>query len=906
METVNITIDGQQYEVEKGIPLVLAAERAGVRIPHLCFYEGLSVFAGCRLCVVQIDGVRGLPTSCSTQTTEGQVVWTKTPEIVEMQRGVMSLILADHPDRCLSCHRQEHCGIDGVCLRDSVVTYRCLTCAKNKRCEFQSTSEEMEMQKYSMLYYQEAHSWYGPDHVELPIKRDNPFIELDFNECILCARCVRACDETRGLSVYEMSNKGPEARIDTAFSLPMQSVGCDACGACIDVCPVACILDRPSKWKGNAQRTVTTVCPHCSDGCQLDVEVKQDKVLRVSPNKEAPANHGIACAQGRFGLDFINDQRRLTKPLIRRDGHLTEASWEEALDLVAARLMTYKSGSFAALASPSATNEENYLLQKLTREAMASPYIETYTATDDRGLFNALAQSMGYPASTGSLDSIYQAKCLLVMGDVTFTHPIAAWQTRRAGRFTSATVIVASPRESELTTTADIWLRYKPGTELALLGGLLKVILDEGLTDQSFLAERCTDLDALQSALEQYSLPTVAETTGVAAEAIQRAARAYAGSGASTILYEQGLLQFTQNKEAAAALVDLALLTGNVGKEGAGVMAMGSAANLQGSWDMGCHPAYLPGYRPAVTPGLPQPELLDAISSRRIRAAILAGVDPAADDPNRGDATVALENLDFLVVMDSTRTATAEKAHVVLPLSTFAEQDGSFTNGERRVQRVRQVFTPREGSMPGWEIMMELGHRMGEDGFHFEGASAIFDEIARSIPLYTGLSHDRLEQESPQWPCPSADHPGTPALYTEQFRSGKARLLPVSAPSAPEPVSSDYPLLLAVGREMLPYHREVLTAKEDPHTRPFDEELLRIHPDDAARWQIDNGDALRVITRGATVQAMASVTDGVPSGSAFLVLPVLHNTAVVEQGPIAELWESLPQPGVMAARLEKA
>ena len=906
METVKITIDGQEYEVEKGIPLVLAAERAGVRIPHLCYYEGTSVFAGCRVCVVQIEGARGLPTSCTTQTAEGQVVWTKTPEVVEMQRGVMSLILADHPDRCLSCHRQEHCGIDGVCLRDAVVTYRCLTCAKNKRCEFQSTSEELEMQKYPLQYYQEAHSWYGPEHVEQPVRRDNPFIELDFNECILCARCVRSCDEIRGLSVYELSYKGPEARIDTAFSLPMQDVGCDACGVCIDACPVACILDRPSKWGGNAQQTVTTVCPHCSDGCQIDVDVKFDRILRVSPNKAAEANHGVACARGRFGLEFVHDPDRLTTPLIRRNGQLVEVSWQEALEAVAAKLSQHKGNAFAALTSPQTTNEEHYLLQKLTRQVLGSPNINTYNPSNDPALQNALAQAFGYPASTNSLDEIGQTKCLFVLGNhTTVTHPIAAWQARRTARFTNGTLIVASPRDSELTHWADQWLRYNPGTEVALLIGMLRVIQEEGLADQTFLGERTQDLDALLRSIDSLTMETASQITGVPVADIQQAARTYAGAESSMVLCDETLGQFTENSEAPAAIVNLALLTGKIGKPASGVMAMGGGANLQGALDMGCTPAYAAGYQPlSGERGLNIADLVDAVGNSKVQAMLLLGVDPLGDDPQRDVFANAFQKLDFLVVADSFLTPTAQKADVVLPLTTFAELDGTFTNGERRVQRVRKVIPVVGQSLAGWQMVRDLAILMGAN-FPYPDASAVFDEITSNVDLYHGLNYDRLEVESPQWPCTSADSAGTQFLYESGFPGGKAHFLPFTYRPAAERTTGDYPLLLAVGRELVPLHKEILTIKEDPSTRPYDQELVRVHPDDASRLGVASGQNVRLVTRDASAEAMAHVTDEVPAGSVYLVLPLLHDAAPISEGPLAGLWNSYPASGLMAARLEK-
>ena len=909
METVTIQIDGEKYEVEKGIPLVLAAERVGVRIPHLCFYEGTSVFAGCRLCVVQIDGVRGFPPSCNTVTVESQVIWTKTPEVLEMQRGVMSLILADHPDRCLSCHRQEHCGIDGICLRDAVVTYRCLTCAKNKRCEFQSVSEEMEMHKYPMTYYQEDTSWYGPQHVESPVRRDNPFIELDFNECILCARCVRTCDEVRGLGCYEMSFKGPQARIDTAFGLPLQDVGCDACGACVDACPVASILDKPSKWKGSAQSIVTTTCPNCGDGCQLDVEIKQDKILRVSPNKLAEPNHGFGCAHGRSGLGYVHSPGRLTTPLIKREGRFVQASWHEALSLIAERLAVYKGDAFAAIASPTATNEENYLLQKFARAVMGTNNVDYYTRFGGVDATQGLMDAFGYPAMTGSLGDILDAKCVLVISsDTAVSHPIAAWRARNAARYRGGSLIVANPRHNEMVKWAGQWLRYRPGTEVALLGGIMSAILDEGLADQEFIAGRVDDLAALQQSLAELSVDRAAEMTGVSADDIRATARTFAGSESGVILYDQSIFEYTRNRDAVRAIADLALLTGKLGKPNCGVMALRGDSNLQGALDMGCLPNYFPGYQPASgNPGLDFSQMVTAAASGRVRAAVIIGVDPLADDPQRSAITAALAKLEFSVALGSFLTPTAQEADVVLPLATFAEQEGTFTNTERRVQRVRHLFDAPGEARPGWQVLCELAQRMGASGFGFSEAAQVMGEISSTIPaLYGGISHQRLEDGGVQWPCPSADHPGTPVLYTNGFPRGKASLQPIVHRPLDGARGGQFPLLLAAGRDLAPFHKEILISREDASACPYEAELLKVHPDDSLRYDVGDGETVRIVTPKGDFRVKAHVTDDVPPGALFLSLPVLDDPTPVRTGIIGELLELLPDMAVTPARLEKA
>ena len=881
METVTISIDGQRYEVEKGIPLVLAAEQAGVRIPHLCFSEGLSVFAGCRLCVVEIEGARGLPTSCTTPTAEGQVVWTKTTPVLDMQRGVMSLILADHPDRCLSCHRQEHCGIQGVCLRDAEVTYRCLTCAKNGRCEFQSTSEEMEMHKYPMRYYQERHSWYGPDHVELPIKRDNPFIELDFNECILCTRCVRACDEVRGLSCYELTYKGPEARIGVSFDLPLQSVGCDGCGACIDVCPVASILDKPSKWQGVAQRAESTTCTMCSAGCTLDIEVKNDAFLRASANKEAPANHGVSCARGRYALADQQRDSRLTQPLVKRDGRLVEASWDDAVQAVAAGLAAAK-GSFASIISDRLTNEDGYALGKFAKAVMNAGAPALFSGVSDAALVEPLGGMLGVAASTNPLDDIAAARCLLVFGsDPTQTHPIAAYQARREARFTNGHLIVASPRRIELCERAHLWLQYRPGTESALVAGLLSTIIEEGLVATTFVEAHTDGLDALQASLAALSPAQAAATTGVAEADIRAAARSFAGSPASAIVYDTTITQYTNDGGAVSALVNLALLTGQVGKPGAGIHALRAGGNAQGLSDLGC----LPGAVPAT---------LDAVRGGSARALLIAGADPVGPDATKAAAT-AIERAGFVVAFATSLNATAHLADVVLPLTAALEQAGTVTNSERRVQRTAAVLPATGESRPLWQALQAIATAMQAGGFAAADAGAVFAELAQATPAYQGLTFAATEA-GVQW--------GGPVLHTTGFPGGRAHFRPVALPEAIG-TTAELPLLVASGHEPLGYHREVLAEREDPHTRAWDEELVHLHPQDAATAGVTDGDRVRLVTGRGEVAATVAVTDAVPAGAVFVTLPLAEDAAASVAGAVAALSVHLNGARLLAGRVEK-
>jgi predicted molibdopterin-dependent oxidoreductase YjgC len=907
-DTVTLTIDGQTIEAQRGVPVLKAALDAGLYIPHFCFYEGLTVFAGCRLCTVEIEGMRGVPTACTTPVQDGMIVRTKSQPALDMQRGVMSFMLSDHPDRCLTCHRQEHCGIDGVCLRDAVVTYRCLTCAKNKRCEFQSGSEYLEMHRYPAPYYQETDSWYGPSHEEKPIRRDNPFIELDFNECILCTRCVRVCDEVRGLHVYELANKGPASQIDTVMGMPMQDVGCDFCGACIDVCPVASIMDRPSKWQALAQQETVTVCPHCGDGCQIIVETKRDKVLRVTPDKEGPTNTGFMCARGRWGLGFTRSTDRLTTPLIRKGDQLVPATWEEALMLVNDRLSTYQGDAVGVLGSSKATNEENFLLQKLARGPLGTQNVDHYTRIDNAGVVEDLLTQFGYAAMTNSLMDITNAHTLFIVGSNTaVTHPIAAWRARTDLRTHRGKLVLAHPRDTEMTQYADLWLRYRPGTEVALIGGILRAILDGGLEDKDFVASRTEGLDALRTSLGDLTVEQAASVTGVSVEDITAAATEIAQSGPTTILYDVGLLEFTENTDGPRALADLALLTGNIGKAGAGVAALRGTANDQGAWDMGLRPNLLPGYKPAPAGGRGLSDMVQAATAGTLKAMYVIQSDPVLDDPQWQQIAAGLDKLEFLVVQDHFLTATAQLADVVLPSCTFAEIEGTFTNTERRVQLLRAAMRPQGDARPGWWILHQLGNMLGGD-FTYEHAGDVFEEIAGTVDLYRGMSYEVLDEGGIQWPCTAVGHPGTPILYTQDFArpQGKASFLPVRITN-PAATSAALPLSLAVGRELIPYHQEVL--ERDAHGLPalLEQLMLRVHPEDAYQLGIRSGDPVLLTDAGGqSGEFTANIVEEVPQGTVYLTYPLIEQAADMLAYGNRDLVTKLNTFRTGGAKLEKA
>jgi formate dehydrogenase alpha subunit len=814
MDIITLTIDGREVKAPAGASVLRAAEDAGIYVPTLCYHESLEPYGGCRMCIVEIENMRGLPPACTTPAGDGMVVHTNTSQLQELRRGIMELILSEHPHSCLVCWRKERCHPFDICLRNVEVTARCVNCPKNRRCELQTVFDYLGMagsKKISLPY----------SYRDLPISREDPFIDRDNNLCILCGRCVRVCQEVRVNGCLAFTYRGSQALVGTAFGRPYKESGSEFCGACVDICPVGAIMERRNKWAGLPDRWVNTTCPYCGVGCQLLLEVKEDRILRITPNLKGPANQGQACVKGKFGVaEVVHHPERLTTPLVRRNGKLERATWDEALGLVASRLAEYKAEEMAVVTSAKCTNEDNYVMQKFARAVLGTNNVDHCARLCHAPTVSGLVQSFGSGAMTNSIGEIVDAECILAIGtNTTFAHPVIGTKVKQAAR-QGKKLIVANPREIELCRFADIWLRHLPGSDVALLMGMMRVIVDEGLEDKEFIAERCENFDAFRESLGAYTPEFVTEKTGVPWEQVQAAARMYAQNSPASILYAMGITQHTHGTDNVLATANLAMLTGNVGKPSTGVNPLRGHNNVQGACDMGALPNVYPGYQsvsePSLrqrfetvwgkelpsSPGLTLTEIMDAAYTRQIKTIYLVGENPALSEPCLRHAIGALEEAEFLVVQDLFLTETAQAAHVVLPAATFAEKDGTFTNTERRVQRVRKAIEPVGDSRPDWWITCQIAKRMGAQGFDFEHPSQIMDEIAQLTPSYGGISYSRLEQGGLQWPCHTPDHPGTPILHTQAFTRGKGKFLPLEYRPPAELPDEEYPLILTTERTL--------------------------------------------------------------------------------------------------------
>ncbi|MCH2503255.1 MAG: molybdopterin-dependent oxidoreductase [Dehalococcoidia bacterium] len=897
-DDITISFDGQEVKTQPGKMVLEVAIEAGVYVPYLCYHPGMKPFAACRMCVVSVEGQRGFPTSCTMPVADGMKVQTASTEVNDLRRSVMEMIIAEHPNGCLTCHRVDICGPTDVCLRHVSVNDRCVTCPKNERCELKDTVRYLGMSLESPLQYK---------YREIPLEVADPFYDRDYNLCIVCGRCVNACEQLRGDDAIAFTMRSGQALVGTSFGTSLLESGCEFCGACIDVCPVGALVERDHKWD-KPRKVERTICPLCPVGCQMNVEYDGDGTLiRVVPEINSPANHGQACFKGKFGLQFVNDTSRLHTPLVRRDGQLVEATWDEALEVVAARLAEYSGDSFAFLTSSSSTNEEHYLAQKFARTAMKSNNVDQTSNTQPE-LTLGLEQSLGHAGATNPIWDLEQSGCILVFSsNVTEEHNVVGVPIKRAARKDTKLVVIDS-REVELTRYAHIWLRPAPGTEQLLLGGLLKSVIDQGFQKDDWLAENCESPATLQYALSALDLDEIAKTTQVDAADIAEAARLYGEAETSALVYALDNIQPRLARDCVLSLVNLALVTGNIGKTGAGIYPMRPGANEQGAWDVGCVPDRLPGYRwvsnpndrqaletlwdssiPEI-PGLHLAQIIEAAASGRVKSMFLIGASPNFTNGKLGDGLAALDNLEFLVVCDSFLTDAAQRADVVLPRATFAEKDGTFTNLERRIQRLKPGKSlPEGGARPEWQVICDVAHKMGAPGFIQASPSETMDEIARVAPVYAGVSYRSLanqggltfktdlkspqptqvlyasrEDRGLQWPVQDGGK-GTPVLHEGGFKDRRAEPTTPAFLSADVELDADFPLWFVPGRVLLQQEREIkiIQGRRNSIQR---NEIVELNPVDAASMSIEEGANVVVEMSIGSLVGLATINEAVPVG----------------------------------------
>jgi len=796
----------------------------------------------------------------------------------------------------------------------------CLVCESSGGCELQDLAYRYDLDKRTRRYQAPVQELADED-------TSSPVLAYDSSKCILCERCIKACDEIQGKEILSYAYRGLSAVVIAGPNAWAES-DCDGCGECVQLCPTGAIREKldaqpPRRWE---MRPVQTTCSYCGVGCQLDLWVHNGRIAKITGSDAVP-NFGSTCVKGRFGHTYVQKDDRLTHPLIRRNGELVEASWDEALDEVAKRLTAIKSehgpDAIAGLSSATCTNEENYVFQKFMRACVGTNNVDHCARLCHASTVAGLAAAFGSGAMTNSIEEIEFADCILVTGsNTTETHPIIANLIKRAVRYHGAKLIVIDPRKIDLVRHASLWLRQRNGTDVAWINGLMHVILSEGLHDEAFIADRTENFDAFRESADAYPPERASEISGIPVDALVEAARVFAGSGSSAIVYSMGITQHTHGTDNVLSLANLAMLTGNVGKPSSGVNPLRGQNNVQGACDLGALPNVCPGYQAVTaaetqskfeqawgskispTVGLTIVEMMHAAHDETLKGMVIMGENPMVSDPNLNHVEEALNALDFLVVQDVFLTETAQLADVVFPAASFAETDGTFTNTERRVLLVNKAIEPPGEARQDWEIIGDLATRMGYP-MSYANAAEIMDEIAEVTPIYGGISHRRLREGELQWPCPSTDHPGTKFLHEDRFTRGLGRFHAVEYIPSAELPNDEYPIILSTGRILHHFHTGSMSRRSEALNAYENEGYIEIHPADLSALGLSDGDSIKVITRRGSIVTTARETERVAVGSIFAPFHFVEAAANRLTNDALDPKAKIPELKVAACRLER-
>jgi formate dehydrogenase major subunit len=866
-QAITLEVDGREVTVPAGTSIMRAAALADVMVPKLCASDTLEPFGSCRLCLVQIEGRNGYPASCTTPVESGMKVHTRSEKLTSLRRGVMELYMSDHP-------------LDPF------------ECKAGGKCELHEMARVVGLERVR----------YGDDgqtHRGLPVDESNPYFSFDPSRCIVCSRCVRACDEIQGTFALTIDGRGFSSQMSPGQHQHYSDSECVSCGACVQACPTDALMEKTVLEKGRADRAIITTCAYCGVGCSFKAEVRGDQIVRMVPNKNGLPNHGHSCVKGRFAWGYATHPDRVTKPMIRQrtSDPWREVTWDEAIRYAADEFKRvqrrYGRGAVGGITSSRCTNEEAYLVQKLVRAAFGNNNVDTCARVCHSPTGYGLKTAFGTPAGTQDFDSVLAADVIMVIGaNPTEGHPVFASIMKRRLR-AGARLIVVDPREIELVrlphVAAEHFLQLVPGTNVALFNALAHTIVSEGLANEQFINERC---DAKEYAAwrafiaDPVNSPEATEKiTGVAAAEVRAAARLYARGPNSAIYYGLGVTEHSQGSTAVLAMANLAMLTGNLGRPGVGVNPLRGQNNVQGSNDVGSFPHELTGYRHVsdpllraqfeaewhVTldpePGLRIPNMFDAALDGSFKGLYVEGEDIAQSDPNSQHVAAALSAMEIVVVQDIFMNETAKFAHVFLPGSSFLEKNGTFTNAERRISRVRKVL-PALAGKEDWEVTCDLARALGYP-MEYAHPSAIMDEIARLTPTFAGVSYAKLEQlGSVQWPCNDAAPAGTPVMHVGEFVRGKGRFLPTAYVPTDERTGPRYPLILTTGRILTQYNVGTQTRRTKNVTWHA-EDLLEIHPHDAEQRGVRDGDWVEIASRAGAITLRAHVTERVQPGVVY-------------------------------------
>ena len=906
-ETVTLKIDGFDVAVPKGTSLMRAAVEAGIQVPKLCATDSLEPFGSCRLCLVEIDGRKGYPASCTTPAENGMVVRTQTPKLQDLRKGVMELYISDHP-------------LD------------CLTCSANGNCELQDMAGVTGLR--NVRYGVGAAA--GAHHCDSAKDESNPYFTYDPSKCIVCNRCVRACEETQGTFALTISGRGFDSRVSPGQDQPFMDSECVSCGACVEACPTATLQEKSVIWLGQPEHSAITTCAYCGVGCGFKAEMKGNEVVRMVPWKDGKANEGHSCVKGRFAWGYATHKDRITQPMIRAKitDPWREVSWDEAINHAASEFKRiqakYGKDSVGGISSSRCTNEEVYLVQKLIRAAFGTNNIDTCARVCHSPTGYGMGQTFGTSAGTQTFKSVEHADMIMVIGaNPTDAHPVFASRMKKRLR-AGAKLVVVDPRRIELVNAphvkADHHLALKPGTNVAMITALAHVVVTEGLLNEAYVAERC-DTKSFRDWREFVARPenspeAFEAVTGVPAAEVRAAARLYAAGPNSAIYYGLGVTEHAQGSTMVIGIANLAMACGMVGREGVGVNPLRGQNNVQGSCDMGSFPHELPGYRHisdttvraefeaawgvdlSPEPGLRIPNMFDAALGGSFKGLYCQGEDIVQSDPNTQHVSSALEAMECIVVQDIFLNETAKYAHVLLPGSSFLEKDGTFTNAERRISRVRQVMPPLAG-LGDWEVTMKLSNALGYP-MHYTHPEQIMQEIAELTPSFRGVSYKKIEQlGSVQWPCnEDTEEAGTAIMHVDRFVRGKGRFFVTQYVPTEEKVTRRFPLLLTTGRILSQYNVGAQT-RRTPNSEWHDEDRLEIHPHDAEERGIGQGDWVGIASRAGQTVLRADLSDRVQPGVVYTTFHFPESGANVIITDSSDWATNCPEYKVTAVQVTK-
>ncbi|EIC29236.1 MULTISPECIES: formate dehydrogenase subunit alpha [Methylomicrobium] len=904
-QLVNLEIDGFQVTAPAGTSVLRAAAGIGIDIPKLCATDSIEPFGSCRLCVVEVKGMRGMPASCTTPVAEGMVVTTQNKKLADVRRGVMELYISDHP-------------LD------------CLTCAANGDCELQDMAGAVGLRE---VRYNPA----GENHLDAVKDQSNPYFTFDPSKCIVCSRCVRACEETQGTFALTIDGRGFASKVSPSQNQSFMDSECVSCGACVQACPTATLIEKSVIELGTPEHAVVTTCAYCGVGCSFRAEMKGDQVVRMVPHKDGKANHGHSCVKGRFAFGYATHKDRITKPMIRKSikDHWQEVSWEEAIGYAASELKRiqakYGRDSIGGITSSRCTNEETYLVQKLIRAGFGNNNVDTCARVCHSPTGYGLKQTFGESSGTQNFDSVMKSDVVMVIGaNPTDGHPVFGSQMKKRLR-QGAKLIVIDPREIDLVKSPHVkashHLKLRPGTNVALINALAHVVVTEGLVNEEFVDARC-DHESFNKwrhfiADERHAPEAAEAVTGVPAGEIRAAARLYASAGNAAIYYGLGVTEHSQGSTTVIGIANLAMATGNLGREGVGVNPLRGQNNVQGSCDMGSFPHEFPGYRHVSDdatrklfeqnwgvplqdePGLRIPNMFDAASDGSFKGLYVEGEDIAQSDPDIQHVHHALESMECIIVQDLFLNETAKFAHVFLPGSSFLEKNGTFTNAERRISPVRKVMAPLAG-YEDWQITQMLANAM-DYPMNYSHPSEIMDEIARLTPTFTGVSYDKIEHlGSVQWPCNEDAPEGTPTMHEHQFMrdNGKGLFMLTEYIATQERTTRMFPLILTTGRILSQYNVGAQTRRTG-NVAWHAEDRLEIHPHDAEDRGLKNGDWVGVKSRSGETVLRALITDRVQPGVVYTTFHFPESGANVITTDNSDWATNCPEYKVTAVQATK-